>query len=222
MSRLWSSGPRRQSQFTPDKERHETRARGDDGGRETETGHSGPISYSGGPPLIKCRSTREKEARRSKRKYAIRNCGEERKKGKKKLLFTETDVGRVQTAPHTESQESLIFFHPVRFPTAPGGGGGAKRFEMASSGKCRYGWLAETSQHRNEKKPRASVHAGRNLHGPRIPGSNFRALRGGGFLDSGILRFCAWSGVGGGGVNICSALLVSIACEHIPGRLIRD
>lgn len=124
MSRLWSSGPRRQSQFTPDKERHETRARGDDGGRETETGHSGPISYSGGPPLIKCRSTREKKPGEAKGKYAIRNCGEERKKGKKKLLFTETDVGRVQTAPHTESQESLIFFHPVRFPTAPGRRGG--------------------------------------------------------------------------------------------------
>lgn len=95
-----SSGPKAESPGQG--QRHETRARGDDDGRGTETGDSGPISYSGGAFLLLNAGVQRKRKRREaqgKGRCIIRNCGEESKQASKqeKVLFTEIDVGRVQT-----------------------------------------------------------------------------------------------------------------------------
>lgn len=128
-----SSGPKAESPG----QRHETR---DDGGRETETGDSGPISYSGGPPPIKCKSTKEKEAQGSKKKRRLQHheLWRRKKERKQEKCYSQRPMSDVfKQATHEENgQESLNFFRPVRFPTALGGRG-RKRFEMASSGKRR-------------------------------------------------------------------------------------
>lgn len=88
------------------KERHGTRNRGDDGGRGTETGHSGPISYSGAALLLlnaraqRKRKSSEAKGKRSSCIITNSNYGEERKQ---KLLFTE-DVFK---QPHTQNRKNL-------------------------------------------------------------------------------------------------------------------
>lgn len=83
------------------------------------------------------------------------NCGEERKKARK-VLFTETDVGRVQTG-HTQGKWARIFkFLPPGSISNGAGRGGAKTLRDGFFGETQTdGSLKRHSAAQGARKPRA-------------------------------------------------------------------